>query len=607
MPAPFRLLLGMTLALAPPPPLPPLQILPGPAPGGSSATSLKNGASNAGIASGRVVIIGGRRQQARWQWQQATPAQAEALWLTLELLEGQLGVTSRSRSDGSLVLDWFGRQLVVSPEGQRSLDDEVAVEVSALVRPLGLQPSHRGDTLSLTIEPPPLDGVRHGRSADGRRIVLDLKGATWIRREADGLLLGLSGQEAQVRALEALGLTVRRETGQLLLQPSGGQRLEQVITLGEPFRIALELGSSTPQSGGLPSAEAGARTQEARLRAMLPAQVTWQKQVLTVGSRSVLVNAIRLDPRLSTLTLQPLTGSNGMKGLNSLVSLASSRQALIAINGGYFNRVRRLPLGALRDGGRWLSGPILQRGVLAWRPQALPRFGRLSLEETVLDRSGERWPLLSLNSGYVQRGLSRYTADWGPSYVAQSGGERAILIRDGRVQALIENDQLKVGQPLAPGDSLVVARGGAPLPGGPGDPLTLISRPSNDLGDEPNVLGGGPLLVSGGQIVLDGERERFSPAFLSQGAPRTVVGSDGQQLWLLTLEGVGDSGPTLGQAAQLARELGLQEALNLDGGSSTGLVLAGVQTVKGRGVAGSVHNGLGLVPTTPLITRTLPK
>ena len=38
------------------------------------------------------------------------------------------------------------------------------------------------------------------------------------------------------------------------------------------------------------------------------------------------------------------------------------------------------------------------------------------------------------------------------------------------------------------------------------------------------------------------------------------------------------------------------DALNLDGGSSTGLVMGGSHLVKGRGVAGSVHNGLGLVP-----------
>jgi exopolysaccharide biosynthesis protein len=75
-----------------------------------------------------------------------------------------------------------------------------------------------------------------------------------------------------------------------------------------------------------------------------------------------------------------------------------------------------------------------------------------------------------------------------------------------------------------------------------------------------------------------------------------VVASDGSLLWLITLEGSEDAGPTLAQAAQLLLQLGLRDALNLDGGSSTGLVMGGTMPVMGRGVVGAVHHGLGLVP-----------
>ena len=558
---------------------------------------------------GGVVVIGGMSQQARWQWQPASPGTAEQLWLPLEVLEGQLGVSSRSQSDGSVVLEWFGRQLIVPAAAQRSFNDEVAMEVAALVRPLGLRSEASGERLTLILDSQRLAGVRQGGRADHRRIVLDLGAPTWIRRERDGLSLGLNGSPQQLGQLQALGLNVRQSPEQLLLEPGRGQRLEQVLSLGAPYRVAVDLRGGGPVEETSPGSAPDSVGLEARLRARLPAPLSWQKRVLTVGSQQVLVNAIRIDPRGSSLALQPLTSANGMQGLSSLLALASRQQALVAINGGYFNRVRRLPLGALREGGRWLSGPILDRGVMAWRPQQLPRFGRLRLEESLTDARGERWTLLTLNSGYVQRGLSRYTDDWGRSYTALSGGESALLVRQGQVLSQIDHAQLQAGQPLSAGDSLIVARGGAPLPGAPGDRLMLLSHANNDLGDEPNVIGGGPLLLSGGRIVLDGGKERFSPAFLGQGAPRTVVGSDGSQLWLLTMEGVADSGPTLGQAALLLQRLGLQEALNLDGGSSTGLVLAGVHTVKGRGVAGAVHNGLGLVPLTtlPLVTRTLPE
>jgi hypothetical protein len=62
---------------------------------------------------------------------------------------------------------------------------------------------------------------------------------------------------------------------------------------------------------------------------------------------------------------------------------------------------------------------------------------------------------------------------------------------------------------------------------------------------------------------------------------------------------VEDDGPTLAESTLLLRQLGLRDALNLDGGSSTGLVMGGRHTVKGRGVVSAVHNGLGLVPSVP--------
>jgi hypothetical protein len=235
---------------------------------------------------------------------------------------------------------------------------------------------------------------------------------------------------------------------------------------------------------------------------------------------------------------------------------------------------------------------------VAWDPRKLPRFGRLQLEEWVGDSRGPSVALQSLNSGYVQRGLSRYTADWGPIYRPLSGYETAVLIRQGIVVQRLEPATLLDGVQLRPLDTLLVARG-RPLPWKVGDRLTINSRPNSDLGLAANVIGGGPLLLQQGQLVLDGQAEGFGAAFLAQGAPRTVIGSDGRLLWLVTLEGVDDSGPTLGEAARLLQAMGLQEALNLDGGSSTGLVMGGTQTVRGRGVTAAIHNGLGLVPLEP--------
>jgi len=549
---------------------------------------------------GTRVRLNGLEQQAAWLLSGAGSVLEPQLWLPLEVLQGQLGFSSRARPDGTLELEWFGRSLLVPPAEQRPLQDEVAVEVGGLLRANGVELSVMGDALSLTLPPPRLVQVRSSRRPGPRRIVLDLDGPALVRSEAGSVALDLQSDPAQRQALQELGLTGRQADERLRLAVAGGGTAARVFTLGDPPRVVIDLpdssGGNASQPGGTSgSGSAAAAVFDPRLQSLLGNSVVWDRRVLPVGDGSVRLNAVSIDPGSAPLELRTLRRDEGMEGLSLLPNLARRWDALVAVNGGYFNRVRRLPLGALREQGRWLSGPILNRGALGWQPGQLPRFGRLQLQETLIDRNGSRWPLMVLNSGYVQKGLSRYTADWGPWYRALSNGESAVLVRDGVVAARLDGTRLAAGVPLAGGDILVVGRGGSVPPWSEGEPLQLESRPSDPLGSAPNVIGGGPLLLQDGRIVLQGTAEGFSSAFLSQGAPRTVVASDGRRLLLLTLEGVGDAGPTLSETAVLLQRLGVRDALNLDGGSSTGLVMGGSHAVKGRGVAAAIHHGLGLV------------
>ncbi len=584
---------------APPPPLPPLPGLDGERFGGEvlrTAPGERPESAAPQERSGSRLAVNGREQRARWLWIGPAGGAPSQLWIPLEVLQGQLGVSARPLgTSGALVLEWFGRRLLVSPSAQRPLGDEVALEVASLLRgePMRLQPD--GDLLRLALEPPRLIGVRPSSAPPGqRRVVLDLSGPALLRRGPASLLLELQSSQDQRAELARLGVTGRQLAEALQLSAGGLQEPPQAFTLGDPSRVVIDL------PGGPASATAPEdRPIDPRLQARLGRQIVWERWLREVGGRGVRINAVRLDPNGGDLELRPLSRSGGMEGLSSLAGLARRGDALVAVNGGFFNRIRRLPLGALRDRGEWRSGPILKRGAIGWSPGSLPRFGRLELQEWVRDRTGRRWPLVVLNSGLVQRGLSRYSAAWGPIYRSLSDGERGALIRQGQVVARYGPQALAAGVPLLAGDWLLVARGGADLPWTEGEPLALESRPSDPLGEAPFVMGGGPLLLQNGRAVLDGTGEGFGPAFLRQGAPRTVVGSDGRQLWLITLEGTADEGPTLAESAELLRQLGLRDALNLDGGSSTGLVLGGRHTVKGRGVAGLVHNALGLVPARP--------
>ena len=100
--------------------------------------------------------------------------------------------------------------------------------------------------------------------------------------------------------------------------------------------------------------------------------------------------------------------------------------------------------------------------------------------------------------------------------------------------------------------------------------------------------------------MLNGRGEGFSPGFLTLAAPRTVVGTGRGGTWLMALRGAAGSDPTLLETALAAQQLGLKDALNLDGGSSTTVVVAGQPMMNGRGSAPGFTTALGLSPSRDL-------
>jgi hypothetical protein len=101
------------------------------------------------------------------------------------------------------------------------------------------------------------------------------------------------------------------------------------------------------------------------------------------------------------------------------------------------------------------------------------------------------------------------------------------------------------------------------------------------------VVGGGPRLVRAGRVSVRAAAEGFAPpqapgffgVFVAGRQPRTLAGvrPDGALL-LVTVDGRRPGwsvGMTLFEAARLMRSLGARDALNLDGGGSTTMVVRG--------------------------------
>lgn len=98
------------------------------------------------------------------------------------------------------------------------------------------------------------------------------------------------------------------------------------------------------------------------------------------------------------------------------------------------------------------------------------------------------------------------------------------------------------------------------------------------------AVGGGPVLLQEGQIKITNKEEMmFTGKAFNDKHPRTAMGytKDGK-LIILVIEGRNKqaSGATLTQEAQIFKDLGCWEALNLDGGGSSCMLVNGKETIK---------------------------
>ncbi|HSQ43973.1 MAG TPA: phosphodiester glycosidase family protein [Ginsengibacter sp.] len=95
------------------------------------------------------------------------------------------------------------------------------------------------------------------------------------------------------------------------------------------------------------------------------------------------------------------------------------------------------------------------------------------------------------------------------------------------------------------------------------------------------AIGGGPVLVQNSKVQISNNEERkFFGKAINDRHPRTAIGyTNDDKIIILVAEGRSEtaSGITLIQEAQILKDLGCKEALNLDGGGSSCMLVNGKQ------------------------------
>lgn len=359
----------------------------------------------------------------------------------------------------------------------------------------------------------------------------------------------------------------------------------QVFSLGNPNRLVIDI-----------------RPDSLTERDILWAPgLRWRQQYRTLGTSRFPVVWLEINPRTSGLKLRPiLSNPPALQGTSPLITMAERAQVSAAINAGFFNRINRLALGAIRQENRWLSGPILNRGALAWNDAGEFKLGRLTLQETLITGAGVRFPITHLNSAYSQAGMARYTPEWGANYTPFSNNEVIVSVEGSRVVRQSAGGEAgKTAFPIPAQGYLLVVRSNQATANqlAAGTELRIESTPvPADFNRYPYILGGGPVLVQNSQVVVDAKAEGFSDAYVRQTAIRSAIGrtAAGTLLIAAVHNRAGGAGATFAELAQLMQQMGAVDALNFDGGSSTSLYLGGQLIDRPGATAAQIHNGLGI-------------
>lgn len=107
----------------------------------------------------------------------------------------------------------------------------------------------------------------------------------------------------------------------------------------------------------------------------------------------------------------------------------------------------------------------------------------------------------------------------------------------------------------------------------------LLGSSPADWARASDAISGAGLLLHEGREITEWKAERIAATFDTARHPRTMIGTDAAgAIWLVTVDGRNPAlslGMSFTELQRLAKRLGLRSALNLDGGGSTTMWVAG--------------------------------
>lgn len=307
------------------------------------------------------------------------------------------------------------------------------------------------------------------------------------------------------------------------------------------------------------------------------APVTFHEQNIDGTSVTwILVNTS--DPRVH---IRPVVANQRFGTAAPLATLAASDHAIAAINGTYFNDPGNLwPQGTLEVDGTWQHGD--KGTIFAYAPGG----------KMVIARA---YPSLFMKIG------NRQAWPWGINSWHHTPTEIAVLtpmfghttgISNGTSVVVVNQKVSKIhsGNTSIPRNGYIIEWGKSTynqsfLANSVQVGAAVTFQVSLDNYDHQTIafpspteaISAGPMLVDLGHINLDPAIEGFrDPKLIDSNTTRTMIGYTKNHELVMALLATA----TLPQEAKIAKQMGLQEAMNMDGAASSGMYYRGKYIVR---------------------------
>jgi hypothetical protein len=311
------------------------------------------------------------------------------------------------------------------------------------------------------------------------------------------------------------------------------------------------------------------------------------------------VDVLEIDPR--RFEVRAAHALDASFGVETTRSLAGRHAAVAAVNGGFFvtrGLLRGDSTGTLQVAGTLLSEPDRGRAVAGFYVEdgtTRALFGRPGLRAEARTADGAVIRIDGVNRAPKPDEVVLLTPQFHRTTLTFPGGVEWVL-RAGRLESFH-----RTGSVAIPADGEVLSFGAERRVVAPplGSAIEADAALDGGFARIESGLSAGPLLVVAGRRIEEPEREAIRRIFWNTRHPRTAaaVRADGTIL-LVTVDGrqpTWSVGMTLTELTDLLLALGAEGAINLDGGGSTTMVVAGEVVNRFSDASGERENGDALL------------